>query len=219
MSVNLAEDLLLLGYEDDGTPTADSGTLDYGLAGAVLVELAADGRIRLAGGRVHVDETTGATAQTGDPVLDHGLRRISGYGRPATPSELLDAVRSGLRDLVLDGLVARGVLRREPHRFLLIPLPRFPSANGGQPAAETATRARLEALGRGEPTDARTHTLATLAVAAGLTASAFPGVARATVERRLAELPEPWPVAAVREILDEVQLSIIAITTMFLTGS
>ncbi|WP_203706999.1 GOLPH3/VPS74 family protein, partial [Asanoa iriomotensis] len=211
------EDLLLLGYQDDGTPTQDAGTLDYGLAGAVLVELAAAGRISLSGGRVSVTDPKA----TGDPVLDHGLRRITGYGREATPGELLDGIRGGLRDLVLDGLVARGVLRREPHRVLLVPLPRYPSANGGQPDAETATRAKLDLLVKGEPTDTRTHTLATLALATGLTASAFPGVARATVERRLAEVSEPaepWPVAAVREILDEVQVSIIAITTMFMTS-
>jgi len=214
MTVNLAEDLLLLGYEDDGSPTPDAGTLDYGLAGAVLVELAGAGRISLAGGRVRLDEP----ATTGDPVLDHGLRAITGYGREATPAELLDAIRGGLRDLVLDRLVARGVLRREPHRILLVPLPRFPSATGGQPPAETATRARLSAFVDGGKPDPRTHTLATLAVAAGLTASAFPGTARGDVERRLAAQPQPWPAAAVREILDEVQVSIIAITTMFMTG-
>jgi hypothetical protein len=214
MTVNLAEDLLLLGYEDDGTPTPDSGTLDYGLAGAVLVELAARGRIRLAGGRVQVGDAT----DTGDPVLDHGLRRIAGYGRTATPTDLLDAVRCGLRDLVLDGLVARGVLRREPQRGPLVPLPRFPSANGGQPAAEAATRERLDAFVAGGRADARTHALAALAVAVGLTASAFPGVARGTVERRLAEQPAQWSTNEAREILDEVQVAIIAITTMFLTG-
>ncbi|GIF70244.1 hypothetical protein Ais01nite_82790 [Asanoa ishikariensis] len=216
MTVSLAEDLLLLGYEDDGTPTPDSGTLDYGLAGAVLVELATARRIKLAGGRVRVDKTeTGA----GDPILDHGLQRITGYGREAKPGELLDAIRGGLRDLVLDRLVDRGVLLREQRRVLLVPLPRFPSATGGEPPAETETRARLTALIDGGTTDERTHTLATLALAAGLTSSAFPGVPRADVERCLAALPEPWQSTAVRELLDEVQVSIIATTTMFMTGS
>jgi hypothetical protein len=215
MSVNLAEELLLLGYEDDGTPTFDSGTLDYGLAGAVLVELAGAGRVRLDRGRVRVDRP----GPTGDPVLDHGLRAIASYGRDATPGELLDGLRSGLRDAVLDRLIDRGVLRRERHRVLLVPRTRFPSTNGGEPAPETETRGRLAALMTGAPTDARTHALATLALAAGLTASAFPGLARADIERRLAALPDPWPVAAVRTLLDEVQVSIIAITTMFMTGS
>ncbi|WP_203719436.1 GOLPH3/VPS74 family protein [Asanoa siamensis] len=215
MTVNLAEDLLLLGYEDDGTPTPDSGTLDYGLAGAVLVELALEGRIRLAAGRVHVDEP----AFTGDRVLDHGLDRITGYGRDATPGELLDGIRGGLRDRVLEGLVARKVLRRETHRILLVPHPRFPSATGGQPPVETETRARLTAFVNGGPADPRTHALATLAVAAGLTASAFPDTPRTQIERRLAEQgPEPWPAATVREILDEIQIAIVAITTMFMTG-
>lgn len=214
MTVDLAEDLLLLGYQDDGQPTPDSGTLDYGLAGAVLVELAGAGRITLAGGRVQVDDP----AETGDPVLDHGLRRITGYGREATPGELLDAIRGGLRDLVLDRLVTRGVLLREQHRILLVPFPRFPSATGGEPPPETATRSKLTAFVEGEPADDRTRTLATLAIATGLSESAFPGIHRSEVERRLAGQAEPWPAAAVREILDEVQVSIIATTTMFMTG-
>ena len=203
MTATLAEELVLLAYADDGTPNPDSSALDYGLAGAVLVELAAAGRIGPADGKVRIADP----APTGHPALDHGLTRITGYGRPATPGELVDAIRGGLRDIVLDALVARGILRRAHRRFRQT---KFPATTGAQ---KTATRAHLTAFLDGEQADA--HTLAALAVAAGLTASTFPDADADTVKRRLATRKEPWPATAVRELL-EIQTST---ATMFIAGS
>lgn len=115
----LATDLLLLALDDDrGTvlPQAALG-LDYGLAGAVVMELALRGRIRLEG---DVVSTTGTA--TDDALLDDALRAIA-----ATPGKTLShwvwhlsRDLGGLRQRLLDRLVARGTLEKREKRVLLL---------------------------------------------------------------------------------------------------
>ncbi|MEV4628050.1 GPP34 family phosphoprotein [Micromonospora sp. NPDC049523] len=217
MDINLAEELLLLAYQDDGSPAPDSSWLDYGLAGAVLVELAVAGRVAPVQGRLRVVDPT----PTGDQVVDRGLAQIVSARTEVSAQDLVARLREGLRDAVLDQLVGRGLLRRTEERVLWIfPTSRYPSTSADQAVPELDARRRLGlALDGTAPPDPRTHALWSLVCGTGLIASAFPGHPPEEVKRRLAAFGEPrWGDRAVREALAELEIALAATTTVMMMG-
>ncbi|MGH8183847.1 MAG: GPP34 family phosphoprotein [Rhodanobacteraceae bacterium] len=102
----LATDLLLLALDDErGTvlPQAAIG-LDYGLAGAIVMELALCGCLRVGNDAV---ATTGTT--TDDALLDDALRAIAATPGKDLPHRVWHLSRDpgGLRQRLLDRLVAQ----------------------------------------------------------------------------------------------------------------
>jgi hypothetical protein len=199
MEANLAERLLLLAYKDDGTPDGDTEAVDYGLAGAVLMDLMLAGRLGLAGGQVVVTDAT----PTGDPVLDEVLATIGAAKSAEPPQEWVERL-TRLRDRLLDRLVERGVLRRERDRMLwVIPYTRYPSSTGAEPDVETWTRHHLRSAVDGSgPVDTRTAALCALVRAAGLESLVFPD---RPGEQLAAVASSAWPDRAVREALKELE--------------
>ncbi len=118
------EALLLLAYEDlEGKSQVDSTKLKYAVAGAVLVDLAAAGRIDVVDGKVVVNDPT----PTGTPYLDDPLGRIAGERKQRKPQWWVEKLSGKSRQQVLDALVARGVLRRDERKVLgIIPADRYP---------------------------------------------------------------------------------------------
>lgn len=115
----LVEDLLLLLFDPDSGTIAGEGTLFYVLAGAVLAELAASGRVvvhasTLAGGEIV------RVADGGQPPDDALLKGAYNYvaRKPTSAQELPASIGPGLRAPVLDRLVRRGYIRKERGRFL-----------------------------------------------------------------------------------------------------
>jgi hypothetical protein len=98
--MRIADELLLLAYDDDGTAVAGSPALDYALAGAVLADLALDGRIDLVDRRVSVTDAT----PLGDPVLDVALARIDD-DKARTPTRERLRAAGDPHSEVLTGLV------------------------------------------------------------------------------------------------------------------
>jgi len=107
----LATDLLLLALDDERGTVLSQATmgLDYGLAGAVVMELALRGRVRIDHEAV---STTGPA--TDDVLLDDALRVIA-----ATPGKTLShwvwhlsRDMDGLRQRLLDRLVTQGTLEK-----------------------------------------------------------------------------------------------------------
>jgi hypothetical protein len=219
--MNLPEELVLLGYSDAGTPETDSNHLNYGLGGALLLELALAERVGLEDKRVVVRDR----APTGDPLVDDALGRIAADGRDRKPGHWVQKLADGTRDRVLDGLVARGVLRRERGRMLLVfPRTVYPPAHGVEPPVKTETRDRLHAaiLGSRE-VNPRTAALCALLMAADLDRKVFADLDRAQVKQRLKEISEgSWAAAAVRQTINEVYAAVtaavVAATTAATTG-
>jgi hypothetical protein len=159
-SIALAEELLLLAYDDQtGKATGSRIGLDLGMAAAVLVDLALAGRIAFVGGNLAAIDPT----PTGDPIADEVLARVVADG-PHTPAQWLQRLRHGLRNRVLADLVARGVVTDVDETQLgYIHVHRYPVAD---PAYEVEIRARLaEALITDAIPDERTAALATLLTA------------------------------------------------------
>jgi hypothetical protein len=160
-SVALAEELLLLAYDDDsGRATGSQIGLDLGMAAAVLIELALAGRV------VYVDRTIMVrdARPTGVAIIDEVLARVAA-DTPHTPQSWLQRLRYGLRDRVLADLCARGVVQDVDETTMagFVHLHRYPTVD---PTVETEIRARLNrALRSDEMPDERTAALATLVAA------------------------------------------------------
>jgi hypothetical protein len=159
-SIALAEELLLLAYDDQtGKATGSRIGLDLGMSAAVLIDLALAGRIAYVNGYLTVIDPS----PIGDPIADTILAKAA-VDEPHTPAQWLQRLRHRLRIRVLEDLVARGVVRDiDETQLEYIHVHRYPVAD---PAYETEIRRRLaEALTTDAIPDERTAALATLLTA------------------------------------------------------
>jgi hypothetical protein len=156
-SIALAEELLLLAYDDEtGKATGSRIGLDLGMAAAVLVDLALAGRLAYGDGALIVTNPT----PTGEPIADEVLGRVA-TDTPHTPAQWVQRLRHNLRNRVLADLVERGVVRDVDETALgVIHLHRYPTVD---PKPEADARERLTAALTGQTLpDERTAALATL---------------------------------------------------------
>src|ERR1700712_3435902 len=97
----VAEDLALLLHDDDsGKGVTDRNTLGLALAGAVLLELAMRGEVRLAADGEDVEEgrlVVDGSGSTGDDLLDDGVAIVRGK-EGKRPKATLEKLRKGLRE-------------------------------------------------------------------------------------------------------------------------
>jgi hypothetical protein len=202
--MNLVEEFTLLAYDDEGRQVIGTGGLGYALGGTLLAELVLAGRIGVIDGEVRVVDP----APVGDEMVDGALAPIVGEGRGREPLHWVRRLGPAARPMVLNHLVAGGVLRAEHSRVLLVfPRVRYPSAYGAEPPARAETRTRLRAAVEGTgAVDARTAALCALIEAAGMEKAAFPGMDRRELRTRLAEISQAdWAAAAVRTAIRDVQ--------------
>ncbi|HEU4349339.1 MAG TPA: GPP34 family phosphoprotein, partial [Actinoplanes sp.] len=159
-SIALAEELLLLAYDDlTGKATGSRIGLDLGMAAAVMVDLALAGRVAYVDGYLKVIDRT----PTGEGIADVVLAKAAN-DEPHTPAQWLQRLRHRLRSRVLDDLVARGVIQDVDETHMqYIHLHRYPTV---EPAVEAEIRKRLaEALVTDGIPDERTAALCTLLIA------------------------------------------------------
>src|SRR4051794_32784912 len=183
-SIALAEELLLLAYDDQtGKATGSRIGLDLGMSAAVLVDLALAGRIAYRDGYLTVVDPS----PIGDPIADAVLAKAA-EDDPHTPAQWLQRLRHRLRIRVLEDLVARGIVRDVDETQLeYIHVHRYPVTD---PAYEAEIRRRLaEALTTDAIPDERTAALATLLTAARMEpALRLPPEEAARAHQRLQEI-------------------------------
>jgi len=153
--LSLPEEFLLLALDDQKGSFA--AFTDYGLAGAVLVELLLRDAITVG----PKGEVLAGSSPQGDAALDAALAAIGQLKKPKKLQEWVGSLPGRCKTLkpaVLDGLVAQGVLRREDRRFLRVfAYTRYPEADG---APEDAIVGRLRrVLLDGQEPDGRTAAL------------------------------------------------------------
>src|SRR5262249_900115 len=144
-SVALAEELLLLAYDDEsGRATGSQIGLDLGMAAAVLVELALAGRVAYVDGAIVVKNTT----PTGQSIIDEILAEVAADTRH-TPASWMQRLRHGLRDRVLADLCARGIMCDIDETAMegYVHLHRYPTIDG---SVEAEIRDRLTKALTGE---------------------------------------------------------------------
>lgn len=185
--LGLAEELLLLALEDDEGKVsgAASGSLECGLAGAVLMELALADRVSLQSGKVMVSDAS----PMGDEVLDRALAKIKESSKDRDAEHWISGgLDSGaLKDELLDGLVEKGVLEREEHKVLwVIPTERYPERDG-EPERELRERIRAVVLD-GQRPEPRLAAIVALVGACNLTDEVFSDEERKQANERLEEI-------------------------------
>ncbi|MEV4740045.1 GPP34 family phosphoprotein [Streptomyces sp. NPDC049555] len=196
----LPEELLLLSHQPStGRKLCRGRFLQYGVAGAVLAELALAGHVAEERGRVVVTNPL----PPADPLLAATLAELAaqthGKGPQAKGPRTRAWVRRAGRRLEgpwLDRLVERGALRRESRRLLrLIPYHCFPVASLD---LTTPARIRLdEARHAGFP-DPRARALGSLLAAIDVHARLYPGWDARRTRRELRRLTrQEWPAEAV----------------------
>ncbi|MEV6342127.1 GPP34 family phosphoprotein [Actinoplanes sp. NPDC051851] len=207
--MSLLDEFALLGHDDEGRKIIDGTRLDYGLGGALLLELALSGRIDVVGKKVVVIDP----APTGDALVDDALARIRSDSHDRKPGHWLGKFAKGTRESVLSHLVAAEVLRVERGTVLAVfPRTRYPAADGTEPALEADARRRMRAaILDGGAVDPRTAALCSLVAATEMDRKIFADLDRRLVKARLKEISEgSWAAVAVRKALQEIQSAIIA---------
>jgi hypothetical protein len=206
----LSDELLLLGYGDTtGKPLVSAFALDLGLAGAVLVELILAGRIAVADGKIVVVDAT----PVDDSVAEAALDRIRSADRPRDPERWVRDLAKGVREKILDRLVATGVVEREESRMLgMFRVVRYPALN---PAPETAAHGRLDAAIRhGDLSGRHTAALASLVRSTDLGPKLFPDLPADEVKTRLDEIADgDWAGKAVRDAITAIQTALATLVT------
>ncbi|MFI5841656.1 GPP34 family phosphoprotein [Catenuloplanes sp. NPDC051500] len=218
MTISLAEELVLLAYNNEGAPQGTSIWMDYGVAGAHLVELALAERIEVRDDRIAVIDPT----PTGSPAVDAALATIVADDKPRKPKDWIYKLSKKARNPVLDGLVEAGVLERRADKVMLVfPVTRYPAPEGGEPAVESERR-RLMREAIGDPAveaDARTIALCTLVDALDWVKPVFPELPTRETKKRLKEMGEAhWASVAVGTFIKEIQAAVIMSTIVATTA-
>ncbi|MDB5416091.1 MAG: hypothetical protein JWR10_4426 [Rubritepida sp.] len=147
MKLTMPEEIILLLLDDKtGRPIglpAPAG--DYAVASAILMQLSLDGSIDTDPERLMVT----SHRPSGDPVMDEALTLIStNLGMRDSRHWIVEIGRQAehFRSMILDRLVAKGVLKKEEGRFLWVfPDRRYPKAAEGE-AEVIEVRARLRSV-------------------------------------------------------------------------
>jgi hypothetical protein len=160
--------------------------LGYGLAGAVLADLAVAGKIDTDAKQL----TVLSRSPTGDPLLDPWLELIAADKTVHPVAYWLQVLFDRAREIeqpALDRLVERGILKRQDKQILwVIGLRRYPTVNGHE---RTEVRTRLGQLILGEDLpDPRDAILISLLRGCRLTDRIFSGPEFAARDQRLATL-------------------------------
>ncbi|WP_431897328.1 GOLPH3/VPS74 family protein [Nonomuraea sp. bgisy101] len=213
MTVTIAEEILLLAYrEEDGRQLIGSTELGAALGGAVLAELAVEGRIELSQKRVVVKEAAGG----GDTDLDAALARIAEDGKERKPAWWVAKIgTSKLKNRLLTKLADTGVLTQERGKVLgVFPTTRWPEADG---SVEAEVRGRVASALAGADPDARTAVLIAVMHACKLDRKAFPGASK----ERIKEITEgEWAGEAVAKTIADINAVImIAATTAAISAA
>ncbi|HYJ74697.1 MAG TPA: GPP34 family phosphoprotein [Kineosporiaceae bacterium] len=207
----LADDLLLVLLDpESGKPRTDGTRLDYGLAGALLLELALTERVDLVGPKpakaqvVLVDD-----ALPDDDLLADAVRMVARKRRRA--DALVPALAKRLRGRLLERAERRGDVRRE--RLTLRP-DRWPAADDAR--RRTLTTRLHDVLLTGVTPDARTAALVSLLAAIDAAPAAVDVRDRTTrkaVARRAAEIGEgTWAAESVRRAVKAAHDAVVAST-------
>ncbi|CAM3236168.1 GOLPH3/VPS74 family protein [Stackebrandtia soli] len=207
MTITLPEELLLLAYHDE-TGRNKSSFIDYGLAGAVLMELVLAERLDLVDKRVNVVNAT----PLGDPILDECLARIGADKRRKAQHWVTKLTK--LRPRLLETLEAKGIIRHRQDRVLgLLPFNRYLPVDGRTEEA-TLVAALTRMVDAGSATDARLASLGSLVYAIGIEHVVFPDRKRSAVRKTLKGISAgDWASSATIAAIQAAQAAIAAAVT------
>ncbi|PUA80956.1 GOLPH3/VPS74 family protein [Nocardioides currus] len=222
----IAEDLLLILLDDDTGTLSHSDKIQPLLGGALLVELALAERIEVAektsiwsSAKVAVVEHEPLEDTLFDPLLDQALATIA--EKPRTAQDLVNRLGKGAKDLLLERLAERGLVRPvEDKVWGLFPRTTWPAADR---TYEDSVRALLQgALVQGLTPTPRTSGLVALLTAVGHAHKVVDrgDVPAKVVKARAKEISEgAWAAKAVKDAVAAAQAAVTAAVVASTTGA
>lgn len=219
----IAEDLLLLLTHDEKGKVRESGSADYALGGALLVELTLAGRVRITekGESEHKPNRVIVTdaSPTDNSILDEALARLV-TKRDRKPQAAVELLAKKVRRPLQDSLVGRGLLRHERTRFAGFNT--WPANDGSREEEVRAGLFRVLVQSE-EPTVRQACLIALLSalkVADKVIAEDVSTVDRKVVRRRAEELlKQNWTSEAVRKAIEAAAAAAVAVVGAAAGGS
>ena len=209
----IAEDLLLLLLDDhSGKPLADSTKLPRVLAGALVVELAMSGSLRITGPGEQIKKDHIAIA--GNPPVDPLLRRVfdlvATSSRPMKPQKVIEKSQKNLAKELAARLVTQGfVTERQDKGWGLVPTTTWPARDTSR---EKVLRDALRsALVDGTTPTPHSAALISLISAVDLTHKVIVDADKKLLKTRAKQIAEgEWAGAAVRKAVSDVNAAVMA---------
>ncbi len=208
--LRFAEEIILLLLNDDDGRFArvQNISLDYALAGGILMDLALENRIDTdLDNLILIDPTP-----TGDELLDTTLAEIEQEGgHDARFWVERTAVRSdAVRETVLERLIDRGILERQDDRFLWVfKSRRYPAIDG-----EAQREVKLRIMGvlfSDEIPDPRDIVIICLADACGIFKSIFTSNELETVAPRIEQVRRLDLIGqAMTQAIQDIEMTLVA---------
>lgn len=203
--------VLLCLHPEKGKIYWDAQYYNYGVTGAILLELAGLQKVKIADKRLIINDVK----KTGDPVLDFVLDQLGQSQKDkkvATWMQRFSSFRMvrRLKGMILDGLVDKRILGKEEATFL------FFFKYFRYPARETKIRAALlknveDFVLRNRETETDIKLLASLVGSAQITSRVFEKADRKAARKRLKEINKENEVSQiVGETVSAVQAAIAA---------
>ena len=209
----IAEDLLLLLLDDDsGKPSADSTKLPRVLAGALVVELALGGSLRITGPgeQVKKDHVVVAGEPPADPLLRRVFDLVATASRPIKPQKVIEKSQKNLAKELAARLVAQGFVTENRDKVWGL----FPATTW--PARDTSREKVLRDALRSALVDGTTPTphsaaLISLISAVDLTHKVIVDADKKVLKTRAKQIAEgEWAGAAVRKAVSDVNAAVTA---------
>ncbi|MFQ5822601.1 MAG: GPP34 family phosphoprotein [bacterium] len=209
--ISLAEELLLLSWHDEkGTVLSSASmSLQYGLSGAVLMELSLMGRLHIDKKNLVVVDAT----PTGDDILDEALTIIKHSKRKRNAqywvSKLSREIKN-LKERLLNRLIHKGILKKEEHRILWVfPSQRYPTEDA---KVEQEVRDGIRAIILdGKTPEPRMAVLISLVNACNLVGEIFSREERKVARKRVKEIAKSNLIGmAVSDTVAGIQVAISA---------
>lgn len=209
----IAEEFLLLSHDEHSGRMlyASQPITQIALVGAVLMDLALHDRIDTDLQKLMlVDETP-----TGEPALDHVLSKIAGEkDKDRSIRDWIDHLSTEaepVRELSLQRLIDRGILREEEGRFLWVfPTRRYPMVDDKE---QTEVKLRIaQLLMSDDIPDARDIAILNLADACGLLHEIFSSQELSRLEERIEQLTRMDLIGqAVSSTIDELRAALVTV--------
>ncbi|MEQ8201018.1 MAG: GPP34 family phosphoprotein [Syntrophomonadaceae bacterium] len=208
--LTLPEQLLLLALHDQkGTILSSASiSINYGLAGAVLTELALREKVEIRDKKLVLLNRS----LTGDDILDAALTQIINSAKERKADHWVNKLAGSkmrLKQSILERLVKKGILKVEEHKILWVfDSPHYPMKDASE---EKTVREKLRRLLlRREEAEARTVALMGLVSACGLTGEIFTRTEIKEAKQKIKAIMKNDPVAkAVADTVEGVQAAVI----------
>ena len=221
MVLQLFEKFILLALDQKkGRFLIDSFSLNYGLAGAILLELSDLNKIVIKNKKITVIDNK----LTNNPIIDASLKLINKSTKDKKPRHWIYKLgnkSSGFKRIILKDLNEKGILRKETKNYLsgLIKIKRYPVLNPKE-VNEIKDRVKKVVLEKEKP-DIEVILILSLMASCKLTRILFATKKEhKEAKKKIRELTKDIEISeAINQTLKEIQAAIIVATTSTFVSS